>query len=116
MTIWLGRSLTSTNSARRRDYPRGTQGAQRRASRCAQGIVARVVLTASADADTAFILRDLAAKAGANVARRYDAEFDTLYRRLERFPESGAPRPALGALVRIGIVSPYNVIHEYIAV
>jgi toxin ParE1/3/4 len=77
--------------------------------------VARVVLTASADADTAFILRDLAANAGANVARRYDAEFDTLYRRLERFPESGAPRPALGALVRIGIVSPYNVIHEYVA-
>jgi toxin ParE1/3/4 len=77
--------------------------------------VARVVLTASADADTAFILRDLAAKAGANIAGRYDAEFDTLYRRLERFPESGSPRPALGAIVRIGIVSPYNVIHEYIA-
>ena len=77
--------------------------------------MARVVLTASADADTAFILRDLAAKAGADVARRYDAEFDALYRRLERFPESGSPRPALGALVRIGIVSPYNVIHEYIS-
>ena len=77
--------------------------------------MARVVLTASADADTAFILRDLAAKAGANVTGRYDAEFDTLYRRLERFPESGSPRPALGALVRIGIISPYNIVHEYIA-
>ena len=77
--------------------------------------MARVVLTASADADTAFILRDLAAKAGADVARRYDAEFDALYRRPERFPESGSPRPALGALVRIGIVSPYNIIHEYIS-
>ncbi len=76
--------------------------------------MARVVLTASADADTAFILADLAAKVGANVAERYDKDFDALYRRLERFPESGSPRPALGQLVRIGIVSPYNIIHEYI--
>lgn len=70
--------------------------------------MARIVITASADADTAFILDDLAAKAGANVAARYDADFDPLYRRLERFAESGAPRPALGRLVRIGVVSPYN--------
>jgi toxin ParE1/3/4 len=76
--------------------------------------VARVVTTASADADTAFILGDLTAKAGVNVAARYNADFDALYRRLEKFPESGSPRPALGRLVRIGIVSPYNVIHEYI--
>ena len=76
--------------------------------------MARIVITASADADTASILADLAAKAGAIVAERYDAEFDALYRRLERFPESGAPRPGLGQLVRIGIVLPYNVIHEYI--
>jgi toxin ParE1/3/4 len=76
--------------------------------------VARVVITASADADTAYILGDLTAKAGANVAARYDADFDALYRRLERFPESGSPRPALGRLVRIGVISPYNIIHEYI--
>ena len=76
--------------------------------------MARIVVTASADADTAFILGDLAAKAGVNVAARYYADIDTLYRRLERFPESGSPRPALGRLVRIGFVSPYNVIHEYI--
>ena len=76
--------------------------------------MARIVITASADADTAFILGDLAAKAGADVAARYDADFDALYRRLGRFPESGAPRPALGRLVRIGIVSPYNIIHETI--
>jgi toxin ParE1/3/4 len=76
--------------------------------------VARVVLTASADADTALILSDLGTYAGANVAARYDAAFDALYRRLEQFPESGSPRPALGRLVRTGVVSPYNVIHEYI--
>ncbi len=49
--------------------------------------MARIVITASADADTAFILGDLAAKAGADVAARYDSDFDMLYRRLERFPE-----------------------------
>ena len=74
----------------------------------------RVVLTASADTDTASIISDLAAKAGANVADRYNAEFDALYRRLELFPESGSPRTALGRLVRIAIVAPYAIIHEYI--
>jgi toxin ParE1/3/4 len=76
--------------------------------------VARVVITDPADADSTEIIRDLTAKAGELVADRYEADFDALYRRLERFPESGAPRPALGRLVRIGVVSPYNVIHEYI--
>jgi toxin ParE1/3/4 len=76
--------------------------------------VARIVVTASADADTAYILGDLAAKAGAGVAARYDADIDALYRRLEQFPESAALRRVLGPLVRIGVVSPYVVIHEYI--
>jgi plasmid stabilization system protein ParE len=56
-------------------------------------------------------LSDLTAKASANVAARYDADIDALYMRLERYPESGSPRPALGRLVRIGIVSLYNIIH-----
>ena len=34
--------------------------------------MARIVITASADADAAFILGDLTAKAGADVAARYD--------------------------------------------
>jgi len=76
--------------------------------------VARVVITDPADADSTEIIRDLTAKAGELVADRYEAEFDALYRRLERFPGSGSPRPALGRLVRIGVVSPYNVIHEYV--
>ena len=33
---------------------------------------------------------------------------------LATFPESGSPRPALGRLIRIGLVSPYNVIYEYV--
>ena len=75
--------------------------------------MAQVVFTASADADSGDILADLVAKAGAAVAERYDAEFDALYRRLQQFPEIGSPRPALGRLVRVGIISPYVVVHEY---
>ncbi len=76
--------------------------------------MARVVITGLADADSTAIIHDLTSTAGELVADRYEADFDALYRRLERFPESGAPRPALGAYVRIGVVPPYNVIHEYI--
>jgi toxin ParE1/3/4 len=76
--------------------------------------VARVVITASADADTADIIDDLTDKAGANVTARYDADFDAFYRRLERFPESGAPRRKSGPTVRIGVVFPYVVFYRYV--
>jgi len=56
--------------------------------------VASVVLTSLADADIAHIIGDLDRLAGASVAERYDANFDMLYRRLERHPDSGAPRPS----------------------
>ena len=75
--------------------------------------MARIVFTSLADADTAQIIGDLNKQAGANVADRYDADFDSLYRRLERFPDSGAPRPKLGAYVRIAVVSPYVIIYEH---
>jgi toxin ParE1/3/4 len=76
--------------------------------------VARVAFTASADADSAKIIADLTAAAGANVADRYDADFDKLYERLSDHPKSGAPRPALGRYVRICVVLPYIVIYEHI--
>ena len=76
--------------------------------------MAHVVITSPADADTAHIIDDLGAKAGANVADRYDADFDKLYERLSNHPKSGAPRPALGRNVRICVVSPYVVIYEHI--
>jgi toxin ParE1/3/4 len=76
--------------------------------------VTRVVITSSADADTAHVTADLGAKAGATVADRYVSDFDKLYQRLADHPRSGAPRPALGRHVRICIVSPYVVIYEYI--
>lgn len=76
--------------------------------------MARVVITASADADTAYIIADLGAKAGASVAARYEADFGRLHERLSDHPKSGAPRPSLGAPVRICVVSPYVVIYEHI--
>lgn len=76
--------------------------------------MASVVLTSLADADIAHIIGDLDRLAGASVAERYDANFDMLYRRLERHPDSGAPRPKLGAHVRIAAVSPYVVIYEHV--
>jgi toxin ParE1/3/4 len=76
--------------------------------------VARLVITAAADADAADIVDDLTAKAGVSVAARYDADFDVFYRHLQQFPESGAPRPKLGATVRIGVVFPYVVFYRYV--
>ena len=76
--------------------------------------MARVVITASADSDTAYIIADLGAKVGANVAARYDADFGRLYERLSNHPKSGAPRPSFGTHVRICVVSPYVVIYEHI--
>jgi toxin ParE1/3/4 len=76
--------------------------------------VLRIVFTSLADADTAQIIGDPNKQAGENVADRCYAYFDSLYRRLERFPDCGAPRPKLGRYVRIAIVSPYVIIYEHI--
>jgi hypothetical protein len=50
--------------------------------------VARVVFTGTADADAIAIVDDLTAKAGANVAARYDADFDALTPRIDTPPRS----------------------------
>jgi toxin ParE1/3/4 len=76
-------------------------------------VVARVVVTPSADADTAEIVAYLEAKAGYPVAARYTASFERLYDFLADFPAAGAERPNLGAHVRIGIVPPYIVIYRH---
>jgi toxin ParE1/3/4 len=76
--------------------------------------MARVALTWLADADAAEILTHLGERAGAGVANHYEAAFDSVYRTLERFPDSGAPRPKLGADVRIAVVSPYLIVYEHL--
>jgi toxin ParE1/3/4 len=75
--------------------------------------MARVIIAATADADTDGILVDLAAKGGRRLAAKYNDLFENLYDRLGDFPGSGAPRPAIGADIRIGIVSPYIVIYRH---
>jgi toxin ParE1/3/4 len=77
--------------------------------------VARVIVAPSADADTAEIITHLEATAGFGVAERYSASFELLYDNLANFPAAGAPRSALGASVRIGIVPPYIVIYRHTA-
>lgn len=69
--------------------------------------MARVAVSTVAQADTATILRDLAAKAGWIVAADYAASFEALYDRLTAHPDSGAPSPAYGRHVRIGLVRPH---------
>jgi len=75
--------------------------------------MARVVIASSADADYAAIITDLAAKAGWRTAAKYDAIFEGLYDRLADHPRSGAPRPALGRNIRIGVVTPFIVIYRH---
>jgi toxin ParE1/3/4 len=74
--------------------------------------MARVIITDSADADSAAILDDLKSKAGEPIATKYRNLFRQLYERLADYPNSGPSRPALGPNVRIGIVLPYIVIYE----
>lgn len=76
--------------------------------------MARVVISALADADTAAIIADLRFRAGQRVADKYDALLLDLYHRLAVFPGSGPPRPRLGSNIRIGIVSPYIIIYRYL--
>jgi toxin ParE1/3/4 len=75
--------------------------------------MARVVIAPSADDDTNVILVDLATNAGWRTSARYDSLFDQLYVRLAAHPAIGAPRPALGQNIRIGIVSPYIISYRY---
>jgi toxin ParE1/3/4 len=77
--------------------------------------MARVLISSTADADTADILAYLADRAGRNTAAKYDTLFAKLYDRLVDHPDSGPPRPALGPNIRIGVVPPYIVIYEHAA-
>ena len=75
--------------------------------------MARIIVSLLAQADTASIVTDLTEKAGYNVAAEYVASFEVLYERFAVHPDSGAPRPAIGPDVRIGVVFPYIVIYGH---
>ena len=74
--------------------------------------MARIVFTASASADQAAILTEIHFKAGALTAAKFRSRFSVLHDRLSDYPESGAPRPALGPDIRIGIVPPSIIIYR----
>jgi plasmid stabilization system protein ParE len=69
--------------------------------------MARVVVSARADADVDKKFSEIGQAAGMATVRKYAALFETLFLNLTDYTESGAPRPALGAHVRIGVVRPY---------
>ncbi len=73
----------------------------------------RFVIAAIADADRAEIIEELAAKAGAFTARKYDDRFEQLYDRLELYPQSCPLRPVLGHEIRLGVVTPFVIIYRY---
>ena len=75
--------------------------------------MARVIVSLLAQSDTAYIVADLAGKAGQAVAAEYLADFEAIYERLTVHPESGPTRPTVGRHVRIGIVSPYILLYEH---
>ena len=77
--------------------------------------MARFILSPSASADQTEILNDLNSKAGLRTATKFRGLFRALYVRLTDHPAIGAPRPALGCDIRIGIVSPYIVIYRHSA-
>jgi toxin ParE1/3/4 len=73
----------------------------------------RLVVTADAEGDLSKILSFLERKAGPIIAAEYGRRFRSTLERLVDLPETGAPRPSLGPNVRIGIVSPYVLIYEF---
>lgn len=76
--------------------------------------MARVTVTAPADADTANILTELAREAGFNTAAKFNFRFEKLYDRLADHPDSGPLRPKLGRHIRIALVLPYVVIYRHV--
>jgi toxin ParE1/3/4 len=73
----------------------------------------RLVATPRFRFDTNEILNYLEKVAGRPLAEKYSSRIDQTIVRLATFPESGAPRPALGAHARVALVPPYLLIYDY---
>jgi toxin ParE1/3/4 len=74
----------------------------------------RFVVTAEAEADTHEILSYLEREAGPTIAAEYGSRLLSALERLIDLPETGAPRPSLGPCARIGIVSTYILIYDFV--
>jgi len=75
--------------------------------------MARLILTPAALNDADRIFDYLAAEAGRNVAAKYRALFDDLFRLLRDYPDLGPPRERLGRGVRVSVVDPYLAIYRH---
>lgn len=73
----------------------------------------RVVVSPEARSDLFQIVAHLGLVAGPATADKWDRKLWRAIDDLAEFPGSGAPRPILGAHVRIAIVHPYVVIYEH---
>jgi toxin ParE1/3/4 len=76
-------------------------------------VIARVIVSELADADTKDILAEIEREAGCSIAAKYNARFEKLYDRLAEHPESCEAHPELGAHIRVGVITPYLVIYHY---
>ena len=75
--------------------------------------MATLIVSADARLDLASIDTYLTAEAGQTTAQAYAARFADTLRRLQIWPGSGPPRPALGANARIAIVRPFLIIYDH---
>ncbi len=73
-----------------------------------------VIVAPEARADVARIIAHLASVASLATASRWNDRLWSAIDEIAEFPGSGAPRPQLGANVRIKIVTPYLIIYEHV--
>ena len=71
------------------------------------------IVKRQAEIDLDVLLDHLSDEAGSQVARKYAMAFDECLSKLSQFPGIGAPRPELGTMTRMSIVSPYLVFYDF---
>jgi toxin ParE1/3/4 len=75
--------------------------------------MSRLIVTRRFRSDIDSILRYLEDVAGPRSADNYARRFRVTIDRLVQFPQSGAPRPMLGAGARAAVIPPYILIYDY---
>ena len=72
-----------------------------------------MIVAPEARADLARIIDHLSSVASVATATRWNDRLWSAIKNIASFPGSGAPRPRLGAHVRIKVVAPYIIIYEH---
>jgi plasmid stabilization system protein ParE len=76
--------------------------------------MARVIVTEHADRDIVVIVAYISRQAGTKTAAKFAQAIDARIDGFRDFPGTGAPRPELGPNVRIALVDPNVIIHDWI--